>query len=99
MMLMHKSQTPYIFNSLSVTAETDVHDHLTQVMRDSFSGMTATLVHGGLSNIHNEPIVASCLQVVKNARLLHTNPLRMPRSRSIVFLLVLSLTTLRTWTR
>jgi len=41
----------------------NVHDQLTQDGRDSVSGETATLVQVGWSNIHNEPIVASCLQV------------------------------------
>jgi len=41
----------------------NVHNQLTQDVRDSVSGKTATLVRDGWSNIHNEPIVASCLQV------------------------------------
>ena len=32
-------------------------------MKAEISGKSATLIEDGWSNIHNEPIVASCLQV------------------------------------
>lgn len=40
-----------------------VHDQVTEDMKVILDGKTATLVEDGWSNIHNEPIIASCLQV------------------------------------
>ena len=50
-----------------------VHDQLTQDMRTSVSSKTATLIQDGWSNIHNEPIVASYLQVVNKSFLLESH--------------------------
>ena len=36
---------------------------LTEEMKAKISGKSATLIEDGWSNIHNEPIIASCLQV------------------------------------
>lgn len=40
-----------------------VHDELRDSMKQSLDGKTATLIQDGWSNCHNDPIVASCLQV------------------------------------
>ena len=40
-----------------------VNDNLEENMKSAISGKTATYIEDGWSNIHNEPVIASCLQV------------------------------------
>ena len=40
-----------------------VNDNLEEDMKTAISGKTATYIEDGWSNIHNEPVIASCLQV------------------------------------
>jgi hypothetical protein len=49
-----------------------VHDQVTEDMKAILNGKTATLVEDGLSNVHNEPIIASCLQVEGKSFFLHS---------------------------
>ena len=40
-----------------------INDNLEEDMKTAISGKTATYIENGWSNIHNEPVIASCLQV------------------------------------
>ena len=39
------------------------YEMLTEEMKTKISGKSANLIEDGWSNIHNEPIIPSCLQV------------------------------------
>ena len=47
-----------------------VHDELKDTMKKELDGKNATLVQDGWSNCHNDPVVASCLQVDNQSYLL-----------------------------
>ena len=51
-----------------------VYDQLQEDMKHVIGGKTATLVQDGWSNCHNEPIIASCLQVENKSYLLDSHP-------------------------
>ena len=51
----------------------NVYGGLKEDMLEAVSGKTATLVEDGWSNIHNEPVIASCLQVGKEVYFLDSH--------------------------
>ena len=64
-------QTVKSFFSFCILAS-NVHRVLEATMKEAIKGKTATLVEDGWSNIHNKPVVASCLQVGKDVYFLES---------------------------
>ena len=59
-------QLPTI-KSLADKLLNEVHDTLKTKMKGDLEGKTVTLVEDGWSNIHNEPVIATCLQADERA--------------------------------
>jgi hypothetical protein len=63
---MRPGYDPPTRKQLAETLLDKVHGELKEDMKEALSGKTATLINDGWSNIHNEPVIASCLQVEKD---------------------------------
>ena len=64
--LIHTLKTSYKLPSckeLSGSLLNSVRTEIEESVKENFKGREGTLIIDGLSNIHNEPITASCVQV------------------------------------
>lgn len=61
--LLRPGYTPPSRKDIAGSLLDKVYEELRGDMKEAVSGKTATLVEDGWSNIHNEPVIASCLQV------------------------------------
>ena len=61
--LLHPGYTPPTQKAIGGPLLDKVTNQVRDIMRSDISGKTATLVEDGWSNIHNEPVIASSLQV------------------------------------
>lgn len=61
--LLRPGYTPPSRKDIADSLLDKVYEELRGDMKEAVSGKTATLVEDGWSNIHNEPVIASCLQV------------------------------------
>ena len=60
--LLYPGYTPPTQKAIGGPLLDKVTNQVRDIMRSDISGKTATLVEGGWSNIHNEPVITSSLQ-------------------------------------